>query len=134
MVKNSVAQRRLYEMGAGVLGLLAVMMIVGPAGEVNGINLLLWSLIFTAPALYLLRKAAEHYVDDIDNWEVVGMMITGASFFLFVSIVVVTLFQYGVTGTALGMSVVSFVVFFVPAAIIYLLNTRRQTETISPIT
>lgn len=134
MAKNSVAQRRLYEMGAGVLGLLAVMMIVGPAGEVNGINLLLWSLIFTAPALYLLRKAAEHYVDDIDNWEVVGMMTTGSLFFLFVSIVVVTLFQYGATGTSLGMSVVSFVVFFVPAAIIYLLNTRRQTETISPIT
>ena len=134
MKSSNVAIRRLQQMAAGVLVLLGAMLIASPDGDISGINIAISVLIFTVPGFWLLKEATEKYTDDVDLTETFSMMFVGAFVFLFVSLVVVSAFTFGIGSTTIGMVVVSFVMFFVPAAVVWLFNTGRRTETLDPMT
>jgi len=128
---NEAAQRRAYEMGAGALVLVGSMAFASPSSTVSVVQILVYTLVIAAPALYLLRKASELYVSEVDPFEVVLMMAVGAGVFMFISVFVMSILIHGLSMLGIGVIIVGFILFFTPSAILYLFNTRRRTDRMS---
>ena len=123
-MRNRV-KRKLLEMGAGALVLMGTLAIINPRTEIGLLQLIVTVLFFSIPALYLLREAAKYYGQEVDGLEVLMMMVSGAGIFLFLSVSVLSVDPLVIAS--------SFVLFAVPAIVIYIMNKRRNVESIQPI-
>ena len=125
-------KRRAYQIGAGALGSLAVVTIGFP-GSLNILDMVVSILVFSIPALYLLREASFLYDGGVDPVEMVLMMVMGGLLMMFTSVAVLSPLSLDTATNTLGVIVVSFVLFFVPAALIWIYETKhRKTVSLSP--
>lgn len=127
MSLDNSLKRRLYEMGAGGLATLAVMSIVSPtSGDIGILRLIVSIVLYGGLGLLLLRKAAPLYQTEIDPFEVLMMMLTGSAALLFLLV-----FTTSLLTSNIGVAVFGFVLFGVPAAVLWIVNSNRRTETLA---
>lgn len=123
---DKVLRRKLYAMVVGVLGLLGGIAFF--ASDTIGLSEIgVITLLFTVPAIMILSRARRLYGGDPDPIEVLMMMLAGAFAFLSVSVALIS-----VVDSDFVVAVVSLLIFGTPAAIFWIINTRRRTERLTP--
>lgn len=116
-------RRRLLQMFAGMLVGLGFLAIIGSGGEL--LPMLFVTLVMGGPAMYLLFRSTTYYDREIDGFEAAAMMGVGALVFLFVTVSVASLQMEVVALSAL--------LFAAPAAVLWIITNRRQTQDLSPV-
>lgn len=132
MVFPKSTKRRLYEMSVGAILTISVLMIAFPPEGFGLLNLFAVTLFATVFSIPLLRRANALNEGTVNTFELFSMMAAGGAFFLFVSTIALTPLAMNNIYDLIGMVGISFVLFFVPATILLLLNKRRETESLNP--
>lgn len=121
----SALRRKLYAMGAGALALFGTLALAGGA-EIDPVRIIVATLVFVAPAVYLIEKSTDMYPKDVDIFEQFSMIVAGGLGILGLFVIAITLSQGDLLTSAAGA-----LLFIVPAIGLYVLNIRRKTKTLA---